>query len=439
MHIFWFRRDLRLEDNHGLYEALRSNEPVQPVFIFDSDILNHLQPGDRRVEFIASALAALQEKLKQAGSALWVFYGKPIEVFQELIRTHTIGTITCNHDYEAYARQRDEQVKTWANSKGIAFQTFKDQVIFERSEVVKPDGLPYTVFTPYSKRWKSQLKPEMLQAYKSGGMLSGLHKTTEHHGVEANRIGLSQWPAPLPSPPQPAAALLKAYGAQRDFPAVAGTSRLSVHLRFGTISIRGLVALALPESEPWLNELIWREFYMMILWHFPHVDQAFKPAYRAIVWENKPEHFERWCAGTTGYPLVDAGMRELAATGFMHNRVRMVTASFLCKHLLLDWRLGEAWFAQHLMDFELASNNGGWQWAAGTGCDAAPYFRVFNPSEQARKFDAEAQYIKKWVPEYGTSKYPQPIVDHAWARQRAITRYKSALGGEVLEEKTLFS
>lgn len=439
MHIFWFRRDLRLDDNHGLYRALSQGEPVQPIFIFDSDILDHLQPGDRRVEFIASALAAINEQCKQAGGTLWVFYGKPLQVLQELKRKHAITSIACNHDYEPYARQRDEAVHEWARANSIAFTSYKDQVVFERSEVVKPDGLPYTVFTPYSKRWKSQLKPEMLKAFPSESMLDKLHKTTEQHWPQASQVGLSQWPATLPSPPQPAPALLKAYSAQRDFPAVAGTSRISVHLRFGTISIRKLVALAIPQSESWLNELIWREFYMMILWNFPEVDKPFKRAYQAIVWENNPEHYKRWCEGTTGYPIVDAGMRELAATGFMHNRVRMVTASFLCKHLLLDWRLGEAWFAAHLMDFELSSNNGGWQWAAGTGCDAAPYFRVFNPSEQARKFDPQASYIKRWVPEYGTSTYPQPMVDHAFARQRAITRYKSALSGESVEEKTLFS
>jgi len=425
--VFWFRRDLRLDDNHGLYQTLNSGKPVLPIFIFDTNILNNLEQQDSRVTFILHEVQKLQQLLEEQGSTLWIYHGTPEEAFKRLMAEYAVVEVFTNQDYEPYARERDKTIYELLEAEGIRLRAFKDQVIFHKNEVVKADGTPYTVFTPYSKKWLSKLTEKDYQPFPSEKMLGNLFQTKPLKHYHHPDLGFKHGPYGVP-PLEIDPSLLKAYADNRDFPAVNGTSRLGVHLRFGTLSIRKLTALAMKHSSTFLNELIWRNFYMDILWHFPHAAKsAFKPAYDFIQWQNSEKDFARWCEGTTGYPLVDAGMRELNATGYMHNRVRMVTASFLCKHLLIDWHWGEAYFAEKLLDFELASNNGGWQWAAGSGCDAAPYFRVFNPELQQQKFDPEFAYIKKWVPEYGTSAYPKPIVEHKMARERAIRIYKAAL------------
>ena len=421
--IFWFRRDLRLEDNAGLYHALKAHENVLPIFIFDTNILGKLDADDKRVVFIHRSLTLLHEKLAALGSTVKVYFGDPLAIISEL----NPKALYTNHDYEPYAKERDEKIKDILQSKGGIFHTFKDQVIFEKDEVLKDNGAPYTVFTPYSKKWKAKLNAYYLKPYPTEQYAGRLLKTSPSTMPTLAEMGFKDTKNSFPERLVKSQVIAK-YHEHRDFPAIAGTTKLSVHLRFGTVSIRKLAQIALEKNGTWLNELIWREFYAMILWHFPHVvGNAFKPAYDRIAWRDDPESFECWCNGQTGYPIVDAGMRELNTTGFMHNRARMIVASFLTKHLLLDWRLGEAYFAQKLLDFELASNNGGWQWAAGSGCDAAPYFRVFNPELQTQKFDKDFAYIKQWVPEYNTAAYAKPIVEHKMARVRAIDTYKSAL------------
>ncbi len=423
--LFWLRRDLRLQDNVGLFHALKENESVLPIFIFDSEILGKLEDkADLRVAFIHQSLALMQQQLVEMGSSLLVLHGNPTEIFKEL----TPKAVYTNHDYEPYARSRDAQVREILESKGVVFKTFKDQVVFEKDEVTKDDGKPYTVFTPYSRKWKSKLDEGPLKSYPTEKYFDHFKKVKSIALPTLSAIGFEEkafiFPERLVKQ-----SVVEQYDKQRNFPAIAGTTKLSVHLRFGTVSIRKLAQVALKKNETWLNELIWRDFYHMILWHFPHVQtKAFKPAYDKIDWRNNEKEFAAWCEGKTGYPIVDAGMRELNATGFMHNRVRMITASFLTKHLLIDWRWGEAYFAKKLLDFDLAANNGGWQWAASSGCDAAPYFRVFNPALQTEKFDPKLEYIKKWVPEFETASYPKPIVDHKVARERVLKVYKEALG-----------
>ena len=426
--IFWFRRDLRVEDNHGFYQALKGPDPVVPIFIFDTNILEELSDKkDRRVEFIRESLLRMQLTLEKQGATLDVHQGNPLSVFKQLLKDYSVKAVYANHDYEPYALRRDQSVLQLLQGNGISFHTYKDQVILEKSEVVKDDGKPYTVFTPYSRRWKAVLRAEHLQSYPSQKLLDRVLKQTVKSVPSLEELGFKASGESFPASGCPAA-VLKNYKEQRDIPSVAGTSRLGVHLRFGTISIRALARQAQGLSETFLNELIWRDFYQMILWHFPQVvSQSFKPAYDAIPWRNNQKEFEAWCTGQTGYPIVDAGMRELNATGYMHNRVRMIVASFLTKHLLIDWRWGEAYFAQKLLDFDLAANNGGWQWAAGSGCDAAPYFRVFNPYLQTKKFDPDLVYIKKWVPEFQELTYPKPIVEHEFARARCLQAYGSAL------------
>lgn len=422
--LVWLRRDLRLSDNAGLYHALKENEEVLPVFIFDTAILNKLEDKqDRRIEFIHHSLQIIKEELQQQSSDLLVLYGNPQEIYQKI----NPKAVYTNHDYEPYAGQRDEAVKNILSSKGIEFHTFKDQVIFEKDEVVKDDGSPYTVYTPYSKKWKTRLKESDYASYPTEQYFKNFKKISGLHFPTFNEIGFEATGAVFPER-KVKLDIIKKYHEQRDIPGIEGTSRLSVHLRFGTVSIRKLVQVAIQHNEKWYNELIWREFYHMILWHFPQVEhKAFKPAYDQIEWLNNEADFNAWCEGKTGYPIVDAGMRELNETGFMHNRTRMIVASFLTKHLLIDWRWGEAYFAKKLLDFDLAANNGGWQWAAGSGCDAAPYFRVFNPYLQTEKFDPERKYIKRWVPEVDVPDYPKPIVDHDYARQRVLQAYKVAL------------
>jgi deoxyribodipyrimidine photo-lyase len=433
--IFWFRRDLRLNDNAGLYHALKAGLPVLPIFIFDTDILDKLSDKkDRRVEFIHQTIQNLCQELRALGSTLWVRYGKPSAVFQELISQLPVNQVFTNHDYEPYAQKRDAEIKGILNGQGIDFQTFKDQCIFEKSEILTDAGKPYTVFTPYSRKWKAHINDSFINSYPTEDYFKNLISVNHHilQSIDNQLITLSQMGFEGGNIPFPgknvSETIIQKYTQQRDFPAIGGTTRLSVHLRFGTVSIRQLVQTALRLNETWLNELIWRDFYMMILFHFQHIEnQSFKPDYDRIEWRNNELEFKAWCEGKTGYPLVDAGMRELNATGFMHNRVRMVTASFLTKHLLIDWRWGEAYFAQKLLDYDLAANNGGWQWAAGSGCDAAPYFRIFNPSAQTQKFDADLKYIKQWVPEINSFNYPQPIVVHEFARKRCLEVYQKTL------------
>jgi deoxyribodipyrimidine photo-lyase len=427
--IFWFRRDLRLEDNAGLYHALKGDAPVLPFFIFDRNILDQLENRtDRRVEFIYNTIVGLAEKLKQQGSALEVFYGLPAEAFRHLQVHYDLAAVYTNTDYEPYATERDKEVLDLLKAKDIPFHSYKDQVILEKNEVLKDDGSPYTVFTPYSRKWRALLNDFYLKSYPLKKYYRNLYSCEGKAIPTLASMDFKAMDAPFP-PAAIKAELLKKYNEQRDYPAIQGTSRLGLHLRFGTISIRTLARKAAEYNDTYLNELIWRDFYQMILWHFPRVGNghAFKPAFDGIKWRNNEKEFERWCAGNTGYPLVDAGMRELNTTGFMHNRVRMVVASFLAKHLLIDWRWGEAYFAEKLLDYDLAANNGGWQWAAGSGNDAAPYFRVFNPTLQAKKFDPDGKYIRQWVPEWEELTYSQPMVDHEQARDRALAAYSKAV------------
>lgn len=426
--IHWFRRDLRLHDNNGFFRALTEHGDVLPLFIFDSNILDKLgTKHDRRVDFIHRTLEGLQDRLVAAGSSLRIEHGDPLDVWKKLLDTYEITAVTTNHDHEPYAKQRDERIAALLTSRGIPFRSFKDISIFERGEILKDDGKPYTVYTPYSRKWHALFMPEMEAPFPSEKHLDRLWRTTPLPLPSLKAIGFEH--TDLDAPPlEVSDALLKKYHDTRNLPAVDGTSRMSTHLRFGTVSVRELVRRGRKLSSTYLNELIWREFFMQILWHFPHTERAFKPAYDNIPWQADEAGFQAWCEGRTGYPLVDAGMRELNATGLMHNRVRMVVASFLTKHLLVDWRWGEAYFAKQLLDFELSSNNGGWQWASGSGCDAAPYFRVFNPRLQQERFDPQLNYVKKWVEEYGSANYATPIVVHEVARKRAIETYKLGLG-----------
>ena len=427
--LFWHRRDLRIDDNKGLFEALKQNEIVHPIFIFDKSILDKLPKNDQRILFIYQEIESLKKSYQNLGSDLWVYYGEPSEIIPKIAQELNCSSVYFNNDYEPYALQRDQEIQVSLNNIKIEFIGNKDHVIFEKNEVLKDDGKPYTIFTPYSRKWKANLKEEDLREYSiekySGNLVQKQQEealiTLEEMGFESKV--LHDFPDRIAKNE-----ILKNYHLSRNFPAVKGTSKLSLHLRFGTISIRKLALIAREQNETYLNELIWRDFYQMIIFHFPKsAENSFKAQYDKIIWEKNEAHFYSWCTGKTGYPIVDAGMRELNATGFMHNRVRMVVASFLTKHLLLDWRLGAAYFAEKLLDFELASNTGGWQWAAGCGCDAAPYFRVFNPQAQQEKFDKSFEYIKKWVPEYGTSSYPEPIIEHKFARERILQRFKSAL------------
>lgn len=426
--IFWFRRDLRLEDNTGLYYAYSQEKNVLPLFIFDKDILDKLEDrNDARVGFIHSQVQKLSNDLKAYESSILVKYGKPLEIYKELVSTYKIQSVYTNRDYEPYAKERDSEVKNLLKENSIQLLDFKDQVIFEKEEIVNGSGEFYKVFTPYSRVWLEKFKNNSIQMLQLDKNKNNFFKSAPLPIPSLQEMGFEKSDIEIP-PLEIDRPLIKKYDTLRNFPAQKGTSRLGIHLRFGTISVRKLVLEAAQLNSTFLNELIWREFYMMILYHNPKViDRAFKPQYDQIPWRNSEEDFQKWCEGKTGYPIVDAGMRELNSTGYMHNRVRMIVASFLTKHLLIDWRWGEAYFAKKLLDFELSSNNGGWQWAAGTGTDAQPYFRVFNPESQTEKFDKELKYIKKWVPEYGSELYPKPMVDHKFARERAIETYKNAL------------
>lgn len=428
MTVFWFRRDLRLEDNVGLFHALQQQEGVLPIFIFDKSILSQLNPEDARVTFIHNQLTKIQSQLQAEGKSLAVFHDTPMEVFAQLVKENTIHTVYTNHDYEPYARTRDLELYKFFKEHNIEFKTSKDQVIFEKSEVTKEDGTPYVVYTPYANKWKENFKSIQLMHYQSEDYINNII-AHDYPFLRLTDIGFQ--PSSIKVTPFDVSTnLIDNYEATRNFPALNKTSYLGIYLRFGAVSVRQIIAKAIAsKNETFFKELIWREFFMQILWHFPHTTkQSFRPKYDTIVWDNNETLFKMWCEGNTGYPFVDAGMRELNATGHMHNRVRMITASFLCKHLLIDWRWGETYFATKLLDYEQASNVGNWQWASGSGVDAAPYFRIFNPTEQIKKFDKDLAYIKKWIPEVNTSSYPNPIVDHKEARERCLKRYKEAVG-----------
>ncbi|MCF0038762.1 cryptochrome/photolyase family protein [Dyadobacter fanqingshengii] len=427
--LFWFRRDLRLHDNAGLYYALRSENPVVPVFIFDKTILDDLDnKEDKRLTFIHQNILEIQRELQTLGADILVFYGHPTDVWQELSEKYDIAEVFTNTDYEPYATERDTAVAKILRSRKAELKAYKDQVIFEKQEILSGQNTPYTVFTPYSRMWREKCNDFYLSSYPNKKYFKNFLKWGGSTIPSLQEMGFKSTDTDFPSS-EISAELLENYETSRDFPAMEGTSRIGIHLRFGTVSIRELARFAKKHSNLYLNELIWREFYQQILSNFPHVGKgkAFRAPYDDINWGYDKEAFQKWCDGKTGYPLVDAGMRQMNAIGFMHNRVRMVVASFLAKHLLLNWRLGEAYFAEKLLDYDLAANNGGWQWAVGSGTDAAPYFRIFNPEAQAKKFDPKGEYIKKWVPEFGTDAYPEPMVDHKMARERCLREYKKAL------------
>jgi len=422
VNIFWFRRDLRLDDNVGFYEALKSDHPVLPIFIFDTEILEKLPEDDARVSFIYETLQ------NEHDSSIALFHGKPIDIYKDLVSDYTINSVFTNHDYEPYAKTRDEAISAFLSKHDTNFKTFKDQVIFEKNEVTKSDGKPYLVYTPYMKRWKETFKTHNLEIFYTNSYLENLVEHSRLPNLSLSEIGFKKSNQEI-TPYNVTPSLIQEYEDTRNFPAKDSTSRLGPHLRFGTVSIRKIVKKAIAEkNEIFWQELIWREFFTQILWHFPHTKtSSFKSKYDRIEWRNDETEFKTWCEGKTGYPLVDAGMRQLNQTGFMHNRIRMLVGSFLCKHLLIDWKWGEAYFAEKLHDYEMASNIGNWQWVAGSGVDAAPYFRIFNPTTQIKKFDKDLNYIKKWVPDFQELTYPKPMVDHKFARERCLDTYKSAL------------
>ncbi len=427
--IFWFRRDLRLDDNVGFLEALKGDYPVLPLFIFDKDILDKLPENDARVTFIFETLQAMRKELQDDyDSSLAMFHDTPEKVFKSLVKDYQVQEVFTNRDYEPYAKERDTSIKELLSKNDISFKTYKDQVIFERDEVVKKDGDPYLVYTPYKNTWKENFKDHTLKIHYTSQHLDNTVKNTRLPNVSLSEIGFNKSSISFPEY-DTSPTLIENYNDTRNFPAMDGTSNLSPHLRFGTVGIRKIYKKAIDaKDETFWNELIWREFFMQILYHFPEtVNNAFKKKYDRIEWRNNEDEFEKWKTGTTGYPLVDAGMRQLNETGLMHNRVRMVVGSFLCKHLLIDWRWGEAYFAEKLLDYEMSSNVGNWQWVAGSGVDAAPYFRIFNPTTQIDKFDKNKTYINHWVKEYNTDKYPEKMVDHKEARERCLNAYKSAL------------
>lgn len=429
LNIFWFRRDLRLEDNAGFCKSLHGKHPVMPIFIFDSKILEELPEDDARVSFIHDQLQKIRNELQEHDSSVAIYHGEPLEIFKSIIEDHNVQNVIANHDYEPYALERDKEVSEFLSENDIGFHTFKDQVIFEKDEIVKDDGDPYVVYTPYMKKWKSNFDADKhLKKYNASSVMSNLIEHSRLPNLSLSDIGFKRSKIDIPEY-EVSSQLIDSYQKTRNFPAKDGTSHLGPHLRFGTVSVRRMVAKAIEsKNETFWQELIWREFFMQILYHFPEtVNNAFRKKYDRISWRNNESEFEKWKEGKTGYPLVDAGMRQLNATGYMHNRVRMLVASFLCKHLLIDWRWGEAYFAEKLLDYEQASNVGNWQWASGSGVDAAPYFRIFNPTTQIEKFDKDKKYIETWVEEYGTDDYPDKMVDHKEARERALNTYKEAV------------
>jgi deoxyribodipyrimidine photo-lyase len=429
VNVFWFRRDLRLDDNVGFYKALHGKYPVLPIFIFDSEILEELPEDDARVTFIYENLQKMRSELQEHGGSIAMYHGKPLEVYKQLLKEFDIQNVITNHDYETYAQERDNEISKYLSEKEIGFYTYKDHVIFEKDEIVKSDGDPYVVYTPYMKLWKSTFDADKhLNILYTSQHLDTLLQHSRLPNLSLKDIGFITASIEVPEY-NVTPTTIQEYEKTRNFPAQDSTSHLGPHLRFGTVSIRKMMKKAIAEkNEVFWQELIWREFFMQILWHFPKtVDNAFRSKYDRINWRNNEKEFELWKKGETGYPLVDAGMRQLNKTGYMHNRVRMVVASFLCKHLLIDWRWGEAYFAEKLLDYEQSSNVGNWQWAAGSGVDAAPYFRIFNPTTQIEKFDKNYTYIKEWVPEFDSNVYPEKMVDHKEARERCLTIYKEAV------------
>ena len=429
INVFWFRRDLRLNDNVGFLASLKEEHPVMPIFIFDTEILDSLPKNDARVTFIFETLQAMRGELQENyNSSLAIFYGKPEEVYKQLLKDYTIGKVFTNRDYEPYAKDRDNKIQKLLDESDIEFETFKDQVIFEKDEVVKGDGDPYVVYTPYMKTWMQHFHDLDLKIHYTSQFLDNLIQNTRLPNLSLSDIGFKKSSLKVPDF-DTTPTLIQKYEDTRNIPSKKGTSRLGPHLRFGTVSVRKMVKKANNEkNKTFLQELVWREFFMQVLYHNPStVTDAFKKKYDKINWRNNEDEFEKWKAGKTGYPLVDAGMRQLNESGFMHNRVRMLVGSFLCKHLLIDWRWGEAYFAEKLLDYEMSSNVGNWQWVAGSGVDAFPYFRIFNPTTQIDKFDKDKKYIKEWVEEFGTNDYPDKMVDHKDARERALSTYKEAV------------
>jgi deoxyribodipyrimidine photo-lyase len=419
--VFWFRRDLRLEDNCALFHALNSKLPVLPIFIFDEAILNELPKDDPRVNFIYDTLKDFNNELIKFNASLYIKKGNPADIWSAIFEEFKVKNVFFNKDYEPYAKQRDEKIKLFCKQKNSNCFTYKDQVIFEEAEIVKADGLPYSVYTPYKNKWLEKYNADSPIEYKSESLKDNFLKAIFSFPSLSDIGFVESTIKVLPSNSK----CIKKYQEIRDIPSVE-TSNASVFLRFGTISVRKLVDYANKTNQIYLSELIWREFFMQILFHYPKVvNENFKSKYNFIPWRNNEVEFKLWCEGKTGYPIVDAGMRQLNKTGYMHNRVRMITASFLCKHLFIDWRWGEAYFAEKLLDFELSSNNGNWQWVAGTGCDSAPYFRVFNPTTQQEKFDPELKYIKKWIPNFTNSYIPE-IVEHKFARERYLNAVKNS-------------
>lgn len=427
--VFWFRRDLRLFDNHGLWQALTQSNNVLPIFIFDSNILEHLPKNDARVVFIFNTLSLINKSLKQKFNLeISIYHGAPLEIIQNICATIQVEKVICNSDFEPYGINRDQQIKKYLSEQGLAFKSYNDHIIHSPTEILKSDNTPYIVYTPYSKIWIRSYDSVKDNYYPSEELLDHFCKKQNHSNPNLKSLGF-QATNQLIENYSLSNNFINQYHCNRDFPNLDSTSKLGPHLRFGTVSVRQIAKKALlSEDKTFLKALIWRDFFIQIMFHFPQsLIKSFKPKYDAIKWRNNTTEFDFWCQGKTGYPLVDAGMRELNKTGYMHNRVRMVTASFLCKHLLIDWRWGEAYFAEKLNDFELASNVGNWQWVAGTGVDAAPYFRIFNPATQLEKFDKQQEYVSKWVSEINTSLYPEPIVDHKEARLRCLATYKMAL------------
>lgn len=426
--IFWFRRDLRLDDNVGLLESLKGDLRVLPIFIFDSEILEKLPEDDARVTFIFNTLQDMRKELQEVDSSLAMYHGKPIDIFEDLLEKYDVAKVVTNRDYEPYAKERDKEIQDLLKEHEVDFETYKDQVFFEKDEVVKSDGDPYVVYTPYMKLWKETFKKTDLTIHYTSQYLDNFIKNSRLPNLSLKDIGFKKSNIEVPEY-DVTPTLIQNYEATRNYPAKDATSRLGPHLRFGTVSVRKMLKKAIAEkNEVYWQELIWREFFMQILWHFPNtVTDAFKAKYDRIEWRNNEDEFELWKQGKTGYPMVDAGMRQLNESGFMHNRVRMLVGSFLCKHLLVDWRWGEAYFAEKLLDYEMSSNVGNWQWVAGSGVDAAPYFRIFNPTTQIDDYDKDHKYLKQWIPEYGTDEYPEKMVDHKEARERALSTYKAAV------------
>lgn len=426
VNIFWFRRDLRLHDNAGLFHALTSDLPVLPVFIFDKDILDKLQnKSDRRVTYIHNHLQKINSELRNYQSSLKTFFAKPQEAFEQLFKSYDVKCVYTNNDYEPYAIKRDAEIEILCVKYGVKFRRFKDQVIFEKSEVVKNDASPYTIFTPYSEKWKQKYFESAVESFNTKKYFNNFLKEQfdltllKQIGFKENQSWLNGTNINNDTIDQ--------YHLHRDIPGEDKTTHVSLPLRFGTISIRQLAKQAAELNEKYLNELIWREFFMQVLWHYPQVEsRPFRKKFENVEWNRNENEFEKWCKGETGFPIVDAGMRELNETGFMHNRVRMITANFLTKILFINWQWGEAYFADKLSDFELSSNNGNWQWSAGCGCDASPYFRIFNPTLQSEKFDPHFKYIKKWIPGFDEKKYMKPIVDFNVERSRTLEKFKKA-------------